>query len=384
MGPSTTAVLLASGAVAPSAKASASSRRRGAGRSASASAASSSAPESRSLRPASQATLSTCAGCAAKSRAAAPAMRGGLVGGLVGQSGAFILIPLLSHVIGVPTRVAIGTSLAVVFCAASTGTLGKIAAGQVVFPAAAGLIVLFVVLASLAPHRALMLFDEVQETIAHNLSWLYVSSMSLFLVFALGLAFSRFGRIRLGPDNERAEFGTFSWFAMLFSAGMGIGMLFWGVAEPLYHFKAPLSAKPESLAAAREAMGVTLFHWGLHPWALYSLVGLSLAYFGFRRGLPLSFRSVFYPLIGERIYGWLGNVIDIMAVKKTTRRRKMVSIRGIISTLGGEPERFLNLTASLRGLFQRPRGSLPEKSPPPRSRRGRFRPVSGKSCRESA
>ena len=193
----------------------------------------------------------------------------------------------------------------------------EVQAHPVVFPAAAILIVLFVVMASARPQFTLMKFLELQSWITANGSWLYIASMTGFLIFAVYLALSRYGSIRLGPDDEGPEFHTLSWFAMLFSAGMGIGMLFWGVAEPLFHYANPLHAEGETLAAARESMALSNFHWGFHPWALYSLVALSLAYFGFRRGLPLSFRSVFYPLLGDRIHGRLGDLIDIAAVLAT-------------------------------------------------------------------
>ncbi len=193
----------------------------------------------------------------------------------------------------------------------------EIEAHPVVFPISAVLIICFVLLAALFPGRSLMAFDWLQNWIAGQFSWLYILSMSGFLVFAIWLAFSKFGKIRLGPDGEKPEFNRLAWFAMLFSAGMGIGMLFWGVAEPMWHYLAPPGGEGETLVAAKRAMGLTMFHWGLHPWALYAVVALALAYFGFRRGLPLSFRSVFYPLLGERIHGRIGDVIDIMAVLAT-------------------------------------------------------------------
>jgi choline/glycine/proline betaine transport protein len=156
-----------------------------------------------------------------------------------------------------------------------------------------------------------------QGGIADKLGWLYILSMTGFLGFALFLTFSRFGDVRLGPDDARPEFGRLTWFSMLFSAGMGIGLLFFSVAEPIMHFDAPPWGPGGDEAAARAAMGFTFFHWGLHPWAVYSVVGLSLAYFGFREGLPFSIRSALYPLIGERIHGWAGNVVDVLAILST-------------------------------------------------------------------
>lgn len=193
----------------------------------------------------------------------------------------------------------------------------EIEAHPVVFPASALIIISFVLLAAMLPGRSLMMFNGLQAWIAGNFSWLYIVSMTFFLFLAVYLGFSRYGSIRLGPDDSRPEFSTPSWFAMLFSAGMGIGMLFYGVVEPMTHYLSPAVGEAQTLAAARQAMSTTLFHWCFHPWALYVLVGLSLAYFGFRRKLPLSFRSVFYPLIGERIHGRAGDAIDIMAVLAT-------------------------------------------------------------------
>jgi len=190
-------------------------------------------------------------------------------------------------------------------------------AHPVVFPAAAGLVVLFVLLTAMWPNAALMWFKWLHQEITANFAWLYIISMSGFLVFALYLCFSRFGKIKLGRDEDEPEFPTLTWFAMLFSAGMGIGMLFYGVTEPINHYNHPPRADGGTLEGAMQAMATSLAHWCLHPWALYALVALALAYFGFRRGLPLSFRSVFYPMFGKAIHGRLGDGIDIIAVLAT-------------------------------------------------------------------
>lgn len=187
----------------------------------------------------------------------------------------------------------------------------------VVFFGSTGIIVLVLVLSVVATDAVGSFFDAVQRGIVEKLGWLYVLSMTGILVFAVWLTRSRFGAIRLGPDDSKPEFSTPTWFAMLFSAGMGIGLLFFGVAEPIMHYGAPPIGEGHTLEAARNAMGLTLFHWGLHPWALYAVVGLSIGYFGFRRGLPLSIRSTFHPLLGERIHGRLGDAIDILAVVST-------------------------------------------------------------------
>ncbi len=157
-------------------------------------------------------------------------------------------------------------------------------------------------------------FDTVQNFIVSQFGWFYILSVAIFLVFVVYLFFSRFGKIKLGPDDSEPDYSYASWFTMLFSAGMGIGLVFFSVAEPMFHYLAPPTMEGESLAAAREAMRLTFFHWGFHPWAIYIIVGMSLAYFSFRKGLPLSIRSAFYPLLGERIYGWMGNTIDILAI----------------------------------------------------------------------
>jgi len=193
----------------------------------------------------------------------------------------------------------------------------RIEAHPIVFPAAAILLLIFVVLTAMSPAVAARKFDAMQAWITTYFGWLYIVSMTGFLIFAIYLCFSRYGNIKLGKPDQKPEFSTLTWFSMLFSAGMGIGMLFWGVAEPLYHFNSPPTGEAGTIEAAKRAMGITLFHWCLHPWALYAIVGLALAYFGYRKGLPLSFRSVFHPLIGDRIYGRLGDLIDILAVLAT-------------------------------------------------------------------
>ncbi|MGB3634794.1 MAG: BCCT family transporter [Rubrobacteraceae bacterium] len=144
--------------------------------------------------------------------------------------------------------------------------------------------------------------------------WFFILAVSFFLIFIVALAFTRYGLVKLGPDDAVPEFSTTAWFAMLFTAGMGIGLVYFGVAEPVAHFTSPPTGEGGTAAAAQDAMNLTFFHWLLHPWAIYIVFALSMAYFSFRRGLPLRPASAFYPLIGDRIYGWLGNTIDIIAV----------------------------------------------------------------------
>ncbi|MFC5699373.1 BCCT family transporter [Pseudomonas sp. GCM10022186] len=158
------------------------------------------------------------------------------------------------------------------------------------------------------------------DTIIDWFGWSFVLSTAFFLGFALFLAFSRFGRIKLGKDEEQPEFSTSSWIAMMFSVGMGIGLMFWGVAEPITHYST-LSQEPgqsHSREAARQAMGYAYFHWAFHPWAIYAIVGLVIAYFSFRKGLPNLISSAFTPLIGEAgVRGPLGKSIDVLAILAT-------------------------------------------------------------------
>lgn len=160
-------------------------------------------------------------------------------------------------------------------------------------------------------------FSSAQALVTSKMGWLFIFSVNVFVVFCLYMALGKFGHIRLGGKGAKPEFSTSSWFAMLFSAGMGIGLLFWSIAEPINHFQTPPMGEPGTPAAARQAMNFTFLHWGFHAWAIYALVGLALAYFTYSRKLPLTVRSVFYPFLGERIHGIIGDIIDILAVLAT-------------------------------------------------------------------
>ncbi|MGF1536928.1 MAG: BCCT family transporter [Elainellaceae cyanobacterium] len=190
-----------------------------------------------------------------------------------------------------------------------------------VFLVSAGLILLFVIVTLVFQEPAETAFGAIQTFIANAMGWFLILAVSLYLGIAVILAFSKFGKIRLGGQNAKPDFPTFAWIAMLISAGMGIGLMFWSVAEPIFHFQSPPALlgtiEPMSQDAAQQALGITFFHWGLHAWGIYALVGLALAFFAFNWGLPLTIRSVFYPLLGDRIYGWPGNAIDILAVAST-------------------------------------------------------------------
>lgn len=169
----------------------------------------------------------------------------------------------------------------------------------------------------IAGESAEQVFNSARVFITDSANWLFVAAVNIFIGFSLYFAFSRYGKIRLGGQDAEPEFSTMAWFAMLFSAGMGIGLMFYSVAEPMWHLISPPHAETGTTDAIRDAMGITFLHWGLHAWAVYAIVALALAFFAFNRKLPLSFRSVFYPLLGDRIDGWIGDVIDILAVLAT-------------------------------------------------------------------
>jgi|TARA_B110000240_G_C13503162_1_gene454825 choline/glycine/proline betaine transport protein len=187
-------------------------------------------------------------------------------------------------------------------------------------------ILALVLFALIAPQTADVFFTALQQTIIENGSWFYVVSVAIILITVLYVGFSSFGEIRLGPDHCKPDFSLPSWLSMLFAAGMGIGLMFFGVAEPVMHFLSPPTASVGTTEAVREAMKMTFFHWGLHAWAIYAVVGLILAYFSFRLNLPLTLRSALYPMIGDRIYGWAGHTVDIFAVVST--------VFGIATSLG--------------------------------------------------
>ncbi|GHA20799.1 choline transporter [Arenicella chitinivorans] len=180
--------------------------------------------------------------------------------------------------------------------------------------------------AGLNPEHSGKLFASLQAGIVQYASWYYVLVAAIILVCVTFLGFSRAGDIKLGLDHSEPEYSNLSWFAMLFSAGMGIGLMFYGVAEPVMHFMSPPKGDGATIEAAREAMRLTFFHWGLHAWSIYAIVALILGYFAHRHGLPLTLRSALYPLIGERIYGPWGTAVDVFAILGT--------ICGIATSLG--------------------------------------------------
>lgn len=165
--------------------------------------------------------------------------------------------------------------------------------------------------------QAEKLFSSLKTTMSNATGWFFILSVNIFLILVLYIGFSKYGNIRIGGKEAQPEFSSLSWFAMLFSAGMGIGLVFWSVAEPFSHYSSPPVAEAETALAAREAMTYTFFHWGFHAWGIYALVGLAIAYACFNLKQPLTIRSTFYPLLGDKVHGPLGNLIDILAVVAT-------------------------------------------------------------------
>ena len=186
-----------------------------------------------------------------------------------------------------------------------------------VFFISPGLIIAVCLYGALFSEHASLVFSDLQSWLLTNLGWLYMGSVAGFFMLVIYLAFSRFAHLRLGADDSEPEYSYGSWFAMLFSAGMGIGLMFFGVSEPMTHFLEPPVGEGGTIDAARNAMQVTFFHWGLHAWAIYIIIGLALAYFSFRHDLPLTLRSALYPVIGDKIYGKWGNAVDIFAILGT-------------------------------------------------------------------
>ena len=213
-----------------------------------------------------------------------------------------------------------------------------------VFSISAITAVIFVILALALQNQVEPLFGALRSAITNNLSWFFIGSANIFVLLCLGLIVSPLGKVRIGGMEATPDYSYLSWFSMLFAAGMGIGLMFYGVSEPMSHYSsamagisvgedglrsdwAPLGAAAgNSEEAVRLGMAATIFHWGLHPWAIYAIVALALALFSFNKGLPLSIRSIFYPVLGERVWGWPGHVIDILAVFAT--------LFGLVTSLG--------------------------------------------------
>ena len=202
---------------------------------------------------------------------------------------------------------------------------------------------IFILWGAFFPGNVESVLSIVNDFISNKLGWVYMLAMTAFVVFAIYLIFSPYGKIRLGRQDEKPQYSYFTWFSFLFTAGMGVGLVFYGVNEPVTHFHNPPSAEPASVLAQEESMMHTLFHWGLHPWGVYAIVGLTLAYFNFRHNAPLLMSSALSPLIGDRSKGWLGTGIDSLAVFGT--------IFGIATSLGlGATQITAGLSYSFDGI----------------------------------
>lgn len=226
-----------------------------------------------------------------------------------------------------------------------------------VFAISGGLIILFVVLTLALPEQAASFFPALRNSLTSSFDWFFLLSGNVFVLVSLAIMVSPLGKVRLGGMDAKPDYSYPGWFAMLFAAGMGIGLMFFGVSEPISHFSssiaegagepsswAPLAgAAGDAAEAERLGMAATIFHWGLHPWAIYAVVGLSLALFAYNKGLPLSVRSIFYPIFGERVWGWTGHVIDTLAVFAT--------LFGLATSLGIGAEQ---ANAGLQALFGLP------------------------------
>ena len=209
-----------------------------------------------------------------------------------------------------------------------------------VFLTSALLILAFIIFGAFFNELASEVFGQAKSFVSVRFGWFFIAVVNLVLVMSIYMIFSRYGDIRLGHQTEEPEYNLVSWIGMLFSAGIGIGLLYWGTAEPLYHFMAPPLGEAETIAAAKQAMNISFLHYGLHVWAVYGMVALSLAYFHYRVGLPLAIRSTLYPLIGKKIYGPMGHTVDTLAVFGT--------MFGVVTTLGLG---VLQINSGLEALF---------------------------------
>ncbi|WP_295872661.1 BCCT family transporter [uncultured Zhongshania sp.] len=231
-----------------------------------------------------------------------------------------------------------------------------------VFAISAFAVIAFVALTLTFQAQAEPLFSGVRGWLTTNLDWFFISAANIFVLICIGLVISPLGRVRLGGTEATPDYSYLGWFSMLFAAGMGIGLMFYGVSEPLTHFStsfagtvsengvrtdwAPLGgAVGDAEVSRRLGMAATIYHWGMHPWAIYALMALGLALFSFNKGLPLTIRSVFYPILGERVWGWPGHIIDILAV--------LATLFGLATSLGLGASQ---ATAGLHYLFGVPLG----------------------------
>jgi BCCT family betaine/carnitine transporter len=234
-----------------------------------------------------------------------------------------------------------------------------------VFIISGGLIVLFVLYALIFKEHATGFFPDLREAVTSNFDWFFLGGANIFVLFCFFLIFSPWAKIRLGGQDAKPDFSYPGWFAMLFAAGMGIGLMFYGVSEPISHYNssyagvsvgedgartdwAPLGAAENDAEGARKlSMASTVFHWGLHPWAIYAVLALALGIFSYNKGLPLTIRSAFYPIFGDRVWGWTGHLIDIVAVFAT--------LFGLATSLGLGAKQ---ANAGLNEVFSMPMGPV--------------------------
>ena len=227
-------------------------------------------------------------------------------------------------------------------------------------------IIAFVLLTLIFQTQVEPLFSGLRNWLTSSLDWFFISAANIFVLLCIFLIFSPLGRVRLGGTEAKPDFTYLGWFSMLFAAGMGIGLMYFGVSEPLTHFStslagtsiedglrtdwAPLAGAMGDVEEARRlGMAATIFHWGLHPWAIYAILALGLAVFSFNKGLPLTIRSIFYPLLGERVWGWPGHLIDILAI--------LATLFGLATSLGFGASQ---AAAGLNYLFGVPEGTTTE------------------------
>ena len=202
------------------------------------------------------------------------------------------------------------------------------------------LITLFIIFGAFFNQQAEIVFNQAKAFVSLRFGWFFIAVINVTVLMSIYMIFSRYGDIRLGHQNEKPEYKLLSWIGMLFSAGIGIGLLYWGTAEPLYHYMAPPLGEGETVASAKLAMNISFLHYGIHVWALYGMVALALAYFHYRRGLPLAIRSTLYPILGKKIYGGWGHTVDTLAVFGT--------MFGVVTTLGLG---VLQINSGLESLF---------------------------------
>ncbi|MBZ9538426.1 BCCT family transporter [Modicisalibacter tunisiensis] len=233
-----------------------------------------------------------------------------------------------------------------------------------VFTISSLLILFFVIITLALPDQMGPIFNGARQWLTSHLSWLFLLSANIFVIVSVALIFTPLGRVRIGGAHAKPDFSYAGWFAMLFAAGMGIGLMFYGVSEPMTHFGtslggtsvengvrtdwAPLgAAQGDEQGAIALGMSATIFHWGLHPWGIYAVVALALALFAYNKGLPLTMRSIFYPILGERVWGWPGHLIDILAVFAT--------LFGLATSLGIGASQ---ASAGLHYLFDTPNNNV--------------------------